>query len=208
MRITQETLDEENLLEYLNTGEYDKAISVIDDYYSSTNPSGFDDPGGITKSDNLTHESDIDPTKTLEIYKSKKSHVSYFIVLSLIFLGFGIISYKANSWIPMLIPSMILPAVVGMVIDFFNNKWQVRLTPETIEFRKSKLPPIHWDNILAIYHYRRNPPFIARGVGTAHFIEIYKKDSLQHESFSIRGLKLSPKEIVGITNKYRRINEN
>ena len=68
MRIYQQPLDEHTLWNHLQTGEFKRAIEIIDWYYSRTNPEGFDDPIGITKVEHL------EPTK-------RTGSACYFLLL-------------------------------------------------------------------------------------------------------------------------------
>lgn len=107
MRIYQHTIDEQKLWNHLQSGDFERAIEVIDWYYSPTNPEGFDDPNGITKAEHLKPIDKIPNDLTTE-YRVRKQRMSYgapLIAMVVFALFFVFVSYKTNSWGPMIIPS-------------------------------------------------------------------------------------------------------
>jgi hypothetical protein len=85
MRITQESLDEQSLLNNLQSGEWDKAIEVVDWYYSPSNDHGFDDPNGITKAVNIkpTNNINIPYTEPIKIRQNSKSNKSLLYIIGI-----------------------------------------------------------------------------------------------------------------------------
>lgn len=211
MRIFQENLDEKSLLSHLQSGDWDKAIEVIDWYYSHYNDHGFDDPNGITKAENIVpFDKLIIPfAEPVKIRQSSKSNRSILYIIAAFFAFFGFLSYNVGNLFPMIIPSILLPVAVVLIYNLIVKYSQITLSKEHIEFRKSTKPPIRWENILVIYHYHRGTGGIKISPGhtSADFIEIYKKDNLISESYNIDYLEYDPKDIVYLINEYRMKNE-
>ncbi len=201
MRIYQQPLDEQTLWNHLQNGDFERAIEVVDWYYSQTNPEGFDDPKGITKAIELTPIDEKIDCLGLPIIVRKGSKpplmLLYFITGG--FLLFGVLSIYVDSFIVMYVPCFLLaPFSIPAVIDLLDKRAQIILTEEHIEFRKSKKEPIRWDNVLTTYHYYRN-----LGLG-AHFVKIYRKNAVKPESFYINYLEYKPNDIIYLINKFKK----
>ena len=72
---TSHPLDEQTLWNHLQSGEFERAIEVIDWYYSRSNPEGFDDPKGITKAEHLEPTDKIPTDLTAEHRIRKRRNV-------------------------------------------------------------------------------------------------------------------------------------
>ena len=120
-------------------------------------------------------------------------------------LFFVFLSFKTNSWGPMLIPSPLAPfALYAILVMIFDRAPIITINNEQLEFRKSTKEPIRWNNILQIYHYHRGNIRGAGAFSDAHFINIYRKNAVKPESYNIKDLELKPTDIVCLINEYKK----
>jgi hypothetical protein len=193
MRITHNPPDEHKLRTYLQDGSFDKAIEVIDWYYSSRNPEGFDDPNDVIRGKDIVPKKpiQINSTETINIKKSKGQWIFILSFLNVALGFFAYLSIDSGSWSPLKYSIPIIGVLIVLVLrQLFDKESQVRLTSETLEFKKSEKAPIRWDNILSVYLYSRNA-----GRFNTHFIIIWKKDSVKPESFIVDNLDIDPATI-------------
>jgi len=205
MRIYQQPLDEYTLWDHLQAGEFERAKDVIDWYYSKTNPEGFDDPHGITKAELIKASNKVprDLTSEHQIKKRRIASGAPLLAAGVLASFFVFLSVLAGSWMPILIPLLLVPFLIPAVFHIFDRTPIITINPQQLEFRKSTNAPIKWNNILQIYLYQRKP---IRGAGTfssASFIEIYRKNSVKPESYNIDDLELQPSDIVFLVNEYK-----
>jgi len=204
MRIYQYLIDEQTLRNHLQEKEYDKAVELIDWYYSPRNPEGFDDPKEITKARDVVADKDI-KINFKEPFKIKKSKGQwlFFLALSLIILSFLTYLGISNKSFTFLIYtwSIIGILIALILIQLFNEKSQITLTKDSLEFLKSNKTPIQWDNILTMYMYFRHVG--GRGTQSIHFIIIWKKDSVKPEQFILNYLNYDPRTIFDVINKFK-----
>jgi hypothetical protein len=207
MRIYQRALDEQTLWNHLQNGEFERAIEIIDWYYSRVNPEGFDDPSGITNAENLQPTDKI-PTDLVIEHRIRRRRMSYgapLIAMAVFAFFFVFLSIKSSSWIPMLIPSPLAPfALYALIVMIFDRTPIITINPEQVEFKESTKEPIRWDNILQIYHYHRSPIRGAGAFSDAHFINIYRKNAVKPEAYNIKDLDLKPIDIVWLINEYKK----
>lgn len=209
MRIHQLPLDEGPLWEHLQAGEFEEARAIVDDYYSRSNPDGFDDPNGITKAENLIPTENCPELleSTFKIRKSKKTNLSLIYIVGAVFALFGFLSYKVGNFYPMIIPAILTPAAIPPIYNLFDKSSQITLTKDHIEFKKSKKDPIKWDNILSIYYYYRERQTGFVGDQDAEFIHIYRKNAVKAEVFYLKFLEYKPTDIVHLISEYQKKKE-
>lgn len=207
MSIYQEPIDEQTLWNHLQNGEFERAIEIIDWYYSRANPEGFDDPNGITKAEHLQPTNKV-PKDLVTEHRIRKRRMSYgapLIAIAVFALFFVFLSIKSSSWIPMLIPSVLAPiALYALIVMIFDRTPVIKINPEHVEFKKSTKKPIRWDNILQVYHYHRGNIRGAGAFSDGHFIYIYRKNAVNPESYNIKDLDIKPKDIVFLINEYKK----
>jgi hypothetical protein len=205
VKIYQNSLDEHLLWKYLQTGEFDKAKEVVDWYYSSSNPNGFDDPKGVKNADKLIINEPLHINSLTEIKRNRKEKM-YLLIFILVFSSFFVfLSVWAGSFFPMFIPSPLLPIAIIVVYYYIRNPTIISLSTTHVEFSDSKKSPIQWNNILAVYYYRREfGAFRYPGLQDGEFVHIFRKNGVKPEIFNIKGLEIEPEKIVCLINLYRQ----
>ena len=204
MRIYQYLPDEQKLWNYLQEKEYDKAIEIVDWYYSPKNSDGFDDPKEITRAEDIVIDKEIaiNFEEPFEIKKSKGLWV-FFLTFMLIILSFLTYLYSINKSLTFLIYAWsIMGILIALVlVQLLDKTSQITLSKDALEFEKSNKAPIQWNNILSLYMYYRQ--ISGKGAQSIHFIIIWKKDSVKPEQFILNYLNYDPMTIFYVINKFK-----
>lgn len=208
MQLYQNPIDEQLLWEYLQTEQWSKATELIDWYYSSSNPEGFDDPKGIIKADFLLPSTDVNSTfeLPLSILRGRLTYKLLLYALGFVYAFFGFISYKVGTINVMFIPAILIPIVPIAIYNLIKKTTEIVMTDEHLEFRKSNRSPIVWENILAVYYYHRGTGGIVIGPGqqAADFVLIWKKNAVKPESYYLNHMEYVAEDIVYLINQVKK----